>query len=60
MGIYSAAKAFGLEFMPICEEEYDFIIPAKFMELELVKDFIEILNSERFMDVLEKMGGYRM
>lgn len=59
LGIYSAAKAFNLDFIPICEEEYDFIIPSRFLELELVQDFLKILNSNRFIEVLEKMGGYR-
>ena len=58
MGIYSAAKAYGLEFIPVCQEEYDFILPSNYGELESVKCFIEILKSEEFKKALNEMGGY--
>jgi putative molybdopterin biosynthesis protein len=58
MGIYSAAKAYGLEFIPVCQEEYDFILPSNYSELESVKCFIEILKSEEFKKALNEMGGY--
>lgn len=59
LGIYSAAKAYGLDFIPVCEEEYDFIMPARFAELEIVKQFIMILKSEEFKTELNRMGGYK-
>lgn len=58
MGIYSAAKAYKLDFISVCEEEYDFIIPAGFAEMETVKQFIDILGSAEFKLELERMGGY--
>lgn len=58
MGIYSAAKIYGLEFIPVCEEQYDFILPIQYGELEHVKYFIEILKSEEFKSTLNEMGGY--
>ncbi|MCX7708344.1 MAG: molybdopterin biosynthesis protein [Clostridia bacterium] len=60
MGIYSAAKAYGLGFIPVCEEAYDFILPERFAELEIVKRFIILLRSEEFRIELERLGGYKL
>lgn len=58
MGILSAAKAMGLDFIEVAPEEYDFAIPAKHLELPHVKAFIEILKSEDFRTRVEELGGY--
>ncbi len=58
MGIYSAAKTYGLDFKPICEEQYDFIMLERFQQLDIVKHFIEILKSNAFKTELMHMGGY--
>lgn len=59
MGILSAAKAMGLDFIEVAPEEYDFAIPAKHLELPHVKAFIEILKSEDFRTRVEELGGYK-
>ncbi|MCR4435330.1 MAG: molybdopterin biosynthesis protein [Clostridiales bacterium] len=59
LGIYSAARAYGLDFIPVCEEQYDFIVPEKFMELKMVRHLREILESREFKERLDEMGGYR-
>lgn len=59
MGIYSAAHVYSLNFIPVCEEQYDFILPERYAELDTVKHFIEILKSEAFKAELERMGGYK-
>lgn len=58
MGILSAAKAMGLDFIKVAPEEYDFAIPAKHLELPHAKAFIEILKSEDFRTRVEELGGY--
>ena len=58
MGIYSAANIYGLDFIPVCEEQYDFILPEKYMDMKLVEHFIEILKSDEFRETLQAMGGY--
>jgi putative molybdopterin biosynthesis protein len=60
MGIFAAAKAYKLDFIPVCEEQYDFIMPARFTELEIIKYFISILRSEEFITELNQMGGYKV
>lgn len=58
LGIYSAAKMYGLDFIPICNEEYDFLIDEKYIGLPSVKAFLSVLESEEFKKRLEEMGGY--
>lgn len=58
MGVLSAAKAMGLDFIEIAPEEYDFAIPVKFLELPHIKAFLQILQSAEFHDRLAQLGGY--
>jgi len=58
MGIESAARAMGLDFVIVGPEEYDFAIEAKNLEMPEVQAFIDILKSEEFHKKLKEMGGY--
>lgn len=58
LGIQSAAKAMGLDFVPVGLEEYDFAVPKKYLELDRVKAFLHILKSEAFKEKLTVLGGY--
>ncbi len=58
IGVYSAAKALGLTFIPFKNEEYDFVVKRSNLELEQVKKFIQTIKSERFKQVLGRLGGY--
>lgn len=58
MGVLSAAKAMDLDFIEVGPEEYDFAIPAEYLELPHIKAFIEILQSNEFRDRIEELGGY--
>ena len=58
MGILSAAKALNLDFVPVGNEEYDFAVPVKYLELPHVKKFIEVLKSDVFKAKLDELGGY--
>jgi len=60
LGIYSAANIYNLHFIPLYEEEYDFILPEKFLELQDVQNFLSIVKSEEFKYRLEEMGGYKL
>ena len=60
LGVLSAAKAMGLDFIPVGEEEYDFAIPVRHLELPMVKLFIENLKSLDFAKELEVLGGYSL
>ena len=58
MGIYSAAKLYGLDFIPICIEEYDLIIPDHAWEAPMVRQLIATLKSDGFRDKILSLGGY--
>ena len=60
MGIYSAAKMYGLGFVPICEEQYDLLIPDYAWETPMVQALLEILGSDEFRTRMEELGGYRV
>ena len=59
LGIESAARAMGLQFIPVGSEEYDFAAPVRSLSLAHVKNFLEILKSESFKASLKELGGYR-
>ena len=58
MGIYSAAMLYGLDFLPICIEEYDILIPDAAWETPMVQQLIETLKSDVFKERILSMGGY--
>lgn len=58
MGIYSAANIYELDFIPICTESYELLIPDYAWESEMVQKLIEILDSDEFKERLDRLGGY--
>ncbi len=58
MGIYSAARLYGLDFLPICVEEYDLLIPDTAWDTPMVRQLIATLKSPAFREKLLSMGGY--
>ena len=58
MGIYSAAKLYDLDFLPICMEQYDLLIPDSAWETPMVKELIGILKGDAFRRRIEALGGY--
>lgn len=60
MGIYSAAKMYGLGFVPVCEEQYDLLIPDYAWDTPMVQALLETLRSDAFRVRMEQLGGYRV
>ena len=60
MGIYSTAKLYDLDFLPICVEEYDLLIPEKAWGTRMVRQLIQTLQSDAFRARIEAMGGYTL
>ena len=60
LGIYSAARIFGLDFVPICEEQYDLLVAEDAFELDMVKKILGVLRGDEFARRLEKLGGYKL
>ena len=60
LGVYSAARMMGLDFLPVGEEEYDFLFRREVLDTPEGRGFLEILQSETFARELESLGGYRL
>ncbi len=60
LGIYSAAKMYGLGFVPVCEEQYDLLVPDYAWDTPMVRALIETLRSDAFRTRMEELGGYRV
>lgn len=58
LGIYAAAKALGLDFIPVVTERYDLVIPQMFFETENIKILLETIRSTSFKKQVEALGGY--
>lgn len=60
LGIYSAAKLYGLDFIPVCREQYDLLVLRSALDTPVVKAFLAVLGSEAFRLRLEALGGYEL
>ncbi|MGL5329619.1 MAG: molybdopterin biosynthesis protein, partial [Peptostreptococcaceae bacterium] len=58
IGVYSAAKVFDLDFIPICEEEYDLLVDNKVLGSDYIKVLLETIKSDRFINKVKELGGY--
>lgn len=58
MGIYSAAKLYDLDFIPICVEDYDLLIPDHAWATPMVQQLIATLKSDAFREKILALGGY--
>lgn len=58
LGIRSAALSMKLDFIEVGQEEYDFAVPEKYLELPYIRAFVQILKSEEFHKKLQELGGY--
>lgn len=59
LGVYSAAKAMGLDFVDISFEDYDFLLPYELLEDTRVEEFIRVIQSEEFQRRVNRLGGYK-
>ena len=58
LGVYSAAKMYDLDFLYICDEQYDLLIPDHAWDHPMVRELIDVLKSGNFKKKLEELGGY--
>ena len=58
MGVASAARLMGLDFIPVGEEDYDFLIREDILDSEQGQLFLQILKSEEFAEQVMRLGGY--
>ncbi len=60
LGIYAAARAAGLGFVPLAEEPYDLVVSASAYETEPITRLLTTLRGAEFQGVLSTLGGYRV
>ncbi len=60
LGILPAARAMGLDFIPLFEEQYDLVIPAEFYESDLLAPMLEMIRSHEFQSEVQDLGGYNV
>jgi putative molybdopterin biosynthesis protein len=58
LGIYAAARALNLDFIPVVTEQYDLVIPQTFFESPDVQTLLEVVRSNEFREQVETLGGY--
>jgi len=58
LGIMAAARAFGLDFVPVTEEPYDLVVAAAAMDSPLLAPLWALLRSDRFQAAVTELGGY--
>ena len=49
---------YGLDFVPVCTEQYDLLIPDYAWDTPMVQALIKVLKSDAFKARLDEMGGY--
>ncbi len=60
LGILPAAKAFGLDFIPLVEERYDLLLSDSFYNSPQADLLMAIISDQTFQRQVEAMGGYSM
>ncbi|HXX59605.1 MAG TPA: molybdopterin biosynthesis protein, partial [Dehalococcoidales bacterium] len=58
LGVFAAAKALGLDFIPLLKERYDLAIPLGFYESPLLQPLLAIIRGEEFQKLIASLGGY--
>ena len=58
LGVLAAARAFGLDFVPVAKEPYDLVLLKDTLDEELLAPLFELLESEDFRDAVTALGGY--
>ncbi len=58
LGILAAARALGLDFIPLLSERYDLVVPRAFYESDLLKPLWAVLTGESFRREVTALGGY--
>jgi putative molybdopterin biosynthesis protein len=58
LGITAAAQALDLDFIPLFQERYDLVIPARFAGTDLLSPLFGLLADESFRKAVSRLPGY--
>ncbi|MBM4295626.1 MAG: molybdopterin biosynthesis protein [Deltaproteobacteria bacterium] len=60
IGIFEAAKALGLDFIPLTPERYDLVVPESTFNDPRFQILLEVINSQEYQEAVAALGGYDM
>ena len=58
LGVRSAAKALGLDFVPVEREEYDLVFQKDFFKSDTGQRLVEVIRSNSFKQAVKQLDGY--
>ena len=58
LGILSAARAMGLDFVPLLQEQYDLVIPREVYESDRLRPLLSLVRDADFHREVQALGGY--
>ena len=58
LGIYAAASAYGLGFVPLTKEHYQLVFPETVWHSPIAQSVVQVAVSRRFKDGVAALGGY--
>lgn len=58
LGIHAAARALGLDFIPVVTEQYDLLIPERFFDTDPIQTVLTVISSDAFKQRVDSLGGY--
>jgi len=58
VGVFAAARALGLDFIPLAKERYELVLRLRQTESVPIKALLSVLSSEDFKQELLSLGGY--
>ena len=56
--VFSAAKALGLEFVPVASERYELAVRKEHLGDPRVAALCDTISSPAFREILDRLGGY--
>jgi putative molybdopterin biosynthesis protein len=58
LGIFAAAKALDLDFVPLAHERYDLILPTAYLSDPRIVTLRAVIETEQFQERMRALGGY--
>ena len=58
LGVKSAAKALGLDFVPVEREDYDLVFLKDFFHSRMGQQLVSVICSDAYKQAVEQLDGY--
>ncbi|PIE69469.1 MAG: molybdopterin biosynthesis protein [Deltaproteobacteria bacterium] len=58
LGIFAAARALNLDFIPLARERYDLLIPKVYVEEPKIQTLLALIRQETTQEQIKALGGY--